>query len=269
MRAEEWLQTGDLTASLEALQGEVRRNPADPKPRVFLFQLLAVQGQWARALNQLAALKELDSSLWPLTQTYREVIRCEVFRAGVFEGRRKPLVFGDPSEWLALLLESLKFDAEGRHEDARGLRERAFEAAEATPGRVDEEAFAWIADADSRLGPVVEAIIEGRYYWIPFQRIREIQIMAPADLRDLVWLPAQFVWSNGGEMYGFIPTRYPGTESVEDDALRLARKTEWRELTEGVYAGLGQRMLTTDVGDYSLLDLRRLVFEPAAAPSQE
>ncbi|MFO1349473.1 MAG: hypothetical protein U1F68_01835 [Gammaproteobacteria bacterium] len=35
------------------MQEQVRKNPANAKYRVFLFQLLAVLGQWERALNQL------------------------------------------------------------------------------------------------------------------------------------------------------------------------------------------------------------------------
>jgi len=75
-----------------------------------------------------------------------------------------------------------------------------------------------------------------------------------------VWLPAQFTWINGGEAYGLIPTRYPGSENSQDSALQLARKTEWIELAPGVDQGLGQRMLATDQGEYALLDVRCVTF---------
>ncbi len=38
--------------------------------------------------------------------------------------------------------------------------------------------------------PVLEAMVNGKYYWIPFSRLASIVIEAPADLRDRVWLPA-------------------------------------------------------------------------------
>ena len=60
------------------------------------------------------------------------------------------------------------------------------------------------------------------------------------DLRDLVWTPAHFEWVNGGEIVGFVPTRYPGTEASEDDALRRAARTEWRDTGADTWAGLGQ-----------------------------
>ena len=123
-------------------------------------------------------------------------------------------------------------------------------------------------DGDSRLGPVLEAIVNGRYYWIPFQRIRSIQVEKPVDLRDLVWMPAHLTWANGGESVGLIPTRYPGSESSADPAVRSGRKTDWLEQPGGAYIGQGQRMFFTEGGEYPLMDVRHIVFEvdvPAAA----
>lgn len=256
MLSEQNLRQGNLPEALVQLQNEVRKNPANTKSRVFLFQLLAVMGQWERALNQLAVLGEMDASTLPMVQTYREAIHCERLRADVFAGRRSPLIFGDPDPWMALLLEALRLTADGHHVQARAARDQAFEIAAATPGTVDGQPFAWIADADTRLGPVIEAIVNGRYYWIPFQRIRSICLEAPADLRDLIWMPAQFTWSNGGEAVGLIPTRYPDSGNSADPLIRTSRKTEWREAEGDAFFGLGQRILTTDAAEYPLLDIR-------------
>jgi type VI secretion system protein ImpE len=100
--------------------------------------------------------------------------------------------------------------------------------------------------------------VNGRYYWAPFQQIREMKVSPPEDLRDLVWLPSQFTWVNGGEAVGLIPTRYPGSENAQDSAVQLARTTQWQELADGVYQGLGVRMFTTDQDDYPLLDVREV-----------
>lgn len=261
------MQLGDLLAErslqpvLAKLQDQVRREPANPKHRIFLFQLLAIMGQWERALTQLAVLGEMDASTLPMVQTYREALRCEALRAEVFAGRRSPLIFGDPDPWIALLLEALRLTAEGHHPQARSIREQAFEAAPTLPGTVDQQPFAWIADADSRLGPVLEAIINGRYFWVPFQRIRALKLEAPADLRDLVWMPAYFTWSNGGETVGLIPARYPNSQNSSDPLLQLGHKTEWIEQPEELYIGVGQRMLASDRGEYPLLDIRLLRLE--------
>jgi type VI secretion system protein ImpE len=265
----ELLAERSLKPVLTGLQDQVRREPANPKHRIFLFQLLAVMGQWERALNQLNVLEEMDASSLPMVQTYREALRCEMLRAEVFAGRRSPLIFGDPEPWVALLLEALRLTAEGHHQQAASVREQAFEAAPVTPGVIDHQPFAWIADADTRLGPVLEAIVNGRYFWVPFQRIASVKLEAPADLRDLVWMPAFFTWANGGETVGLIPTRYPGSQASEDPALQLSHKTEWLEPAGGVYIGMGQRLLASDVGEHSLLDVRVLRLGEEARPLDE
>ena len=46
--AEQTLKGGDPVGALAHLQEQVRAKPADPKLRIFLFQLLCVVGQWER-----------------------------------------------------------------------------------------------------------------------------------------------------------------------------------------------------------------------------
>lgn len=256
MSAVEALRQGRLKEALQLLQQEVRQNPADAKHRVFLFQLLAVQGKWDKALTQLNVAGDLDGETMPMVQAYREALQCEALRQQIFAGKRSPVIFGDPEPWIAQLVDSLRLGAQGDHVGAQRMREEAFEAAPTTSGSINDEPFEWIADADSRLGPVLELLVNGRYYWVPMHRIRSIRAEAPADLRDSVWMPVSLTWANGGEAVGFIPTRYPGTIEIDDDALLLARKTEWTEKAANVYWGVGQRMLTTDKGDYPLMEIR-------------
>jgi type VI secretion system protein ImpE len=278
MTAQELLREGQLDEALAALQQEIRQSPADAKLRVFLFQLLAVQGQWDRALTQLSVVGELDALALPMVQTYREAIRCEVLRSEVFAGKRTPLIFGEPPPWVALLLEALRLAAQGRHAEAGPLREQALDAAPALSGGVhlatritdklaDEtdrsETFTWLADADSRLGPLLEAIVNGRYYWIPLDRVQRLDLEPPTDLRDVVWMPGHFQWTNGGEAVALLPTRYPGSAEHQDPQIRLARRTEWLEPAAGVYFGLGQRLLSSDAGEYALMDLRQLTLNAA------
>jgi type VI secretion system protein ImpE len=264
MKAEELLQAGRLEESLAALQEGVRANAADPRLRVFLFQILAVLGQWKRALNQLDVLAGMGSDEMMLARIFQPVVQCEMLRQDVFAGKHAPMVFGEPAPWMGLLVQAGALAGKGQYAAAQELRDKAFEDAPATAGKVNDKPFEWIADADVRLGPMLEAIVEGCYYWIPFCRIKRIYLEPPTDLRDLVWAPAQFVWANGGEGSGHVPARYPGTESSTDNQLRLARKTEWTEREGGYNLGLGQRLLTTDDGDLSLLECRTIDLVSAA-----
>jgi type VI secretion system protein ImpE len=260
MTAKELLSAGAPDDALIELQTEIRARPEDPKLRIFLFQLHCLLGNWAKALLQLQVIAGIDPETMLLAQIFQPVINCEALRRGVFEGKLTPLIFGEPLEWVGLLVKAIEHIARGEFGAAARLRERAFEAAPATSGTLDGQPFDWIADADSRLGPMLELILEGKYYWVPFCRIRRIVLPAPSDLRDLVWVPAQFVWSNGGETSGHIPTRYPGTESLSDGNLRLARKTEWQEQPEQTFLGQGLRVLATDQGEHPLLQCRLIDF---------
>ncbi|MEO1794410.1 MAG: type VI secretion system accessory protein TagJ [Pseudomonadota bacterium] len=258
MSAEDLLKSGDLHGALDALQADVRKNASDPKLRIFLFQLLCVLGQWDRALRQLKLCAELDPVAVPMAQAYREAIVCEAYRAHVFTGEKAPLVLGEPDAWLAQLIDALGLLARGDVAAAADQRAAAFDVAPATSGTVDGVAFDWIADADMRFGPVLEVIVNGRYFWIPFAKISSVTIEEPADLRDAVWLPAEVVLENGGEVAALIPTRYPATVTNGHAAEMLARATSWTDAGNGTFAGSGQRLLATSNDDLPLMDIRQI-----------
>jgi len=274
MTAEQQLRAGCLSDCLQALQNEIRNDASDPKLRVFLFQLLCVMGQWDRALNQLQVLASMGPETMMMARVFEPVLQCEIFRAKVFAGQHTPIIFGEPEEWMGHVIQANEMTAKGQFKAAQELRDKAFETAPAVAGTITRHAkpvdapsgkpqemvaepFEWIADADVRMGPMLEAVVEGHYYWVPFSRIKRIHLEPPSDLRDLVWAPVEFLWTNGGEASGHIPARYPGTEQSVDDQLRLARKTDWIE-RDGFTAGLGQRLLATDAGEYSMLSCRTI-----------
>jgi type VI secretion system protein ImpE len=258
MSVEEHIKAGQLDEALAQAQEAVRKTPAEARPRILLFQLFSVLGQWERALTQLNVLRDMDPECMVLAEIFRPVLQCEALRAEIFAGKRSPLIFGEPMEWIGLLVQANALLAQGQIAAALELRNKAFEAAPATAGKLNDQSFEWIADADSRFGPMLEAIIDGKYYWVPFFRISSIRTGAPQDLRDLVWTAAQFTWVNAGESPGFIPTRYPGTEKEMDSAFRLARKTEWTDHGNDLYFGVGQRMFATDQGETALTEVRKI-----------
>ena len=261
--AEAAIRAGTPKAALAPLTAAVKAAPANAQLRIFLAQLLCVLGQWERAHTQLNVVADLDDLAGPMREMVGRALRCEKIRAAVFEGRRSPMVFGEPESWLASLIESLLRSGAGEAELARSLAAKAFDDAPVTRGTIDGAPFEWIADADSRLGPVLEAMVNGRYYWIPFDRLARVGIEAPTDLRDMVWLPAQLQFANGGEVIAMLPTRYPGSEKSDDEQILMARKTEWRGDGDGRWLGLGQRVLVTDQGEHDLLAVRTITLVTA------
>ena len=260
-KAEELLREGKLDEALASLQEQVRNDPAKTELRMFLFQLLSVMGNWPRALTQLNVAAEMDGEKMLVAEICRPALECEAFRSAVFEGTKKPLVFGEPEKWMSLLIRANELLAQGETKAAGDFRDEAFEAAPAVSGKINGHDFDWLADADTRLGPVLEAIVDRKYFWVPLTRVKAVRVEEPKALRNMVWAEAQFTWTNGGQTPGLIPTRYAGSESAEDGALRLGRQTTWKELEGGHFVGLGQRMLATDRGEYPLLEVRSIVMD--------
>jgi len=262
MSAEQLVQKGELKAALAALSDQVRAKPANGDLRVFLFQLLAVLGQWDRARTQLEMAGDLDSSVAPMVMVYKDVLNCELHRQAVFDGKSKPLIFGQPEEWIALLVEAQQAFAKGDMKSFSTLNAQAFEEAPASSGSINGEPFSWLADADQRFGPVFEVIFNGQYYWVPMANVRSLTMEDPADLRDLVWQPAEITWINGGQNAVMMPSRYPRVEGVSEAEL-LARSTNWEAHPDELFEGIGQRMLATDAQDYSFLQVRSIQFDEA------
>jgi type VI secretion system protein ImpE len=257
---EQLVREANLAQALQQLQDRVRRDPGSSADRAFLFQLLAALGQWERAANQLKVLRDLDPGSLITVQMYWPAIQSELLRAAVFSGATTPLLLGEPQQWMALLFESLKALSGGDFATAASLRQQAMDAAPARGGTINGEPFEWIADADPRLGPCLEMIVDGKYYWTPIINVRALRLEAPTDLRDLIWAQAAVTWSNGGQVPALIPVRYPGSEgSSATDEHRLSRRTDWIAQPNDTYVGMGQRMLVTDAGEYPLLEVRELL----------
>ena len=79
-------------------------------------------------------------------------------------------------------------------------------------------------------------------------------------MRDLVWMPAEITWVNEAKIMVMMPSRYPRLEGVLGTGL-LSRRTDWEAHTDEIFEGTGQRVFATDQKDYSLLQVRSIVFD--------
>jgi type VI secretion system protein ImpE len=266
MDAATLVSEGRPLEALTALENEVRAQPAEAKHRVFLFQLLSILGQWDRAANQLKVAAELDASMLVLANVYRSAIRAEMLRLDVFQGRRSPMILGEPDAWIGDLMESVRVLAAGGTSHAAELRDKALDAAPAVGGAItigegEPTPFEWVADCDSRLGPVAEMVLEGKYHWVPLSRVQSLRMEAPTDLRDLIWIPCEVIWTNGGEASALIPARYPGVDSSMDSERLMSRSTTWEEPAPDYLIGQGARVFVTDSDEVSVLHVRGMRFD--------
>lgn len=254
------IRTGDVAAARAALIEEVRARPDDRKSRMFLSQLLLVLGEWDKALTHMKMLANLSPEALTLFTAYDRAITAEKQREAVFAGKAEPEALAPAGPWFQLLLQALAAETKGDVEAAARLRAEAFDLAPETRGDADGAAFEFIADADARFGPSLEAIVDGKYGLVPFEAIVELTCDGVRDLRDLVWMPARISLRTGQSGHVFLCARYPGAATDADSAIRLARKTEWEDRGELGNHGRGQRVFDAGETEIALLDLRRLTF---------
>jgi len=257
-QADRLLASGDLGGTQSTLVQGVRENPGDAGMRMFLFQLLLLTGEWDKAEVQLRALAQLSPDAQMLAAVYGQAIAAEKTRADAFAGKAPFVSLRGRSSWLSDLCGALAALSRGEGREAEALRDKAFDEATETPGHWGETAFKRISDSDSRFGPAFEAIVAGRWGLIGFDEISSIRSEGPRDLRDIVWLPVEMTFRDGQSAAALMPARYPGTEAADDDAVRLARSTLWRDGALGG-EGIGQRLWFLDDGsEFGLLSLRNL-----------
>ncbi|WP_321789242.1 type VI secretion system accessory protein TagJ [Paraburkholderia sp. J94] len=252
--------TLSLDARLADVQDMIRREPAVAGHRWSLFQLLCVTEQWERAVQQLQVFAQLIPQQAQAAQAYRDLIRAERWRAKVMSGQAQPGFVLDPPVWVGRLAESLGLAANGRQDAADAMREAALDQAQLVRGVGKDQSFDWIADSDSRLGPVCEIITAGRYRWLPFADIAAWEIARPAALVDLVWAPCLITLVDGAKVRGFMPARYPavvGTthDNATLDALRLGNTTIWSDCGRTSVIAQGRKTWTSSVGDIGLFEL--------------
>ena len=117
---------------------------------MFLFQLLALAGEWDKARTQLLSLAQLSPEAQMLAVAYGQAIDAEVTRAKVFAGEVKVDVLANGEGWAAGLADAIQLLALGKTEEGLAARDAAFENAPDCPGMFNDTPFEWIADCDSR-----------------------------------------------------------------------------------------------------------------------
>lgn len=262
-------KTHSIDEVLAEIKNAVRKKPDDADLRAQLFQVLALKGDWQRAVDQLKLSAEMNPQAQPVAMIYINAMNAESERTKVLAAEAMPAVFGTPPDWFALLTQALK---EADPAQAAALRQQALEMAPMVGGvlKTHEDSeqsveFEWLCDGDGRLGPLLEFLSNGRYGWIPFEAIESLRFIKAQGLSDLLWVQTEVYMADGHSHVGLVPARYPAKVDYasQNDALNLAARTEWIALSENIYQGLGQKMLMTDENEYGLLDIAEIRFDSA------
>ena len=241
MNPRQLLDSGRLSAALQALTPEVRDNPTDVKRRTFLFELLCFAGEFDRAEKHLDVLSQQNQAASLGALLYRAALHAERTRHGMFEKKEYPL---QPAERAAGVSHS---------------------------GILNGVPFQTFADADPRIGTRLEVFAAGSYVWIPFEHIESVEMAAPTLLRDLLWTRAMirtgpaFNVRELGEV--FTPVLSPFSSKHADEAVRLGRATAWEGDESGAILPFGQKLFLVDDEEIPVLEIRSLQFTSAGGTS--
>jgi type VI secretion system protein ImpE len=262
MTLQELLSAGRLSDAIAARSSSLRSKPSDLDARWELAVLLCFAGELDRAVMQLDALASQNAEMGMGVTPYRTLLVAEAERNAVHRREGQPLLPPDCPAHVEARLAALQALRRGNVVQARAALERAEKERPDVPAIVDEARFDDVRDYDDLLGPVLEVYAGGRYLWMPFERVKRLDIEAPTQLIDLLWPRARLEDASGSEAHVHLPALYVGSCDATDEQLRLGRTTEWIDQAGLLYRGLGQKTwLAQRAGDESeigLLQIRRL-----------
>ena len=259
--AKELLDAGKLQAAIDQLTSQVKANPTDTQPRIFLFELLLFAGDWDRAERQIDTIahQSVESGLG--VQVYRDNLKAERERGRLLADGRRPHFITDPPAYVDLHLHAINRLREGNLSQARETLARADEERPAFKGAINGQPFADFRDYNDLVGPVLELIVKDQYTWVPFEQIKRLEIAAPRQLRDLIWIPVHIETTAGAGGDAYIPCLYEGSSTHRNEQVKLGRMTDWMDVGDGLYLASGLRLFLVDGEDVALLEARKIEFD--------
>lgn len=256
MDPKELIKAGKLVEARENLVGEVKTSPGDTGKRTLLFQILALLGEWDKALRHLDMIGSQDPARAIHVQTCKNLILAEKERSEVCSLKQLPSFLPETPPYLDTYYEALKNIRSENSEKAAGL----FSSIQrpVVSGTVNDKPFEGICDTDTFVHAFIEAFVHERYVWIPFEYIRELNVSEPKNLFDLIWIQAGITTWEGLSLNCYLPVLYPETFLHEDDQVRLGRLTKWTPLAGSFFKGHGQHVYQAGEEDISILEIRNI-----------
>ncbi len=264
--ASELYQAGQLDEAIAAATEEVKHHPTDINRRGFLAELLCFAGQWERADKQLDLVGHQDPQAALGAGLLRHLVRAEQARQQFYSEGHLPEFLESPSARHRLHLEASIRVREGQLAEAAEMLARAEGDRPHVSGTVNDRPVDDVRDLDDLTASLFEVLTaNGKFYWIPVERVESIEFRDPIRPRDLLWRSARLVVRGGldGEVY--FPAIYAGSHAHADEQLRLGRRTEWEGGEGAPTRGIGQRMFLAGDEAVGILDLKKVAIDAPQA----
>jgi len=261
------LLEGQLMGAVEVSKQAVRSQPAAIEPRVALYELAVLLGDWERCQNQVEAIMNLGGD--PLHWLgHMSDIHAAKQRQQCWQGQQRPPLLGACDAEAQDM-----FDALWHAVVKLAAGESAFIANHALefggmafgPGKANGMAFEELSTIDSRLPGLLEVSDGGQYSWLWLGAVSRIEMQGGANnLCEVAWIPARVFFDDGEIKALNIFGLYPGTETSANPRVVLGKETEWDDAEEPLSIGKGGQLLYVDTLATPFQQLRLIEFDGAA-----
>lgn len=256
---------GRLHDAVQAAIEEVRDAPSDVDRRWMLAALFCFEGDFERADKHLQTILASAPDLAAEVLVFRNLLRGETARRQCFEEGRVPAFPEPPSAAHKEILRALTLIAAGEDEDAAGILRQVISGQRELSGECDGQRFEGFRDWDDVLATIFEVItVNGDYYWLGIDQLREVRFEPIAEPRDMLWRGAQITTYDHETLAVHFPALYPGTWRDGDDSIRLGRAADWLEAPGGILRGKGVRSFLAGDATRPLTNITALRLSPAA-----
>ena len=254
-------RAGKLAPAIEAANAAVRRNPGDLGGRVLLAELLVFAGNFERADTLLDAAAQIDPTVVIGIAEFRQLLRAALARRQHSREGRLPEFLGEPTPALRSGLAALVALCAGDTEEAVRHAAQAEAVRPRVAGHAGDLPFDDFRDADDLHAGFFEVLTTtGKYFWIPTERVSNIELHAPRRPRDLAWRRASVSVNDGPDGDVYLPVIYDTQKLDLSDEFLLGRATDWIGAEKGPALGIGQRVFLVGDDAVSIMDLTALRF---------
>lgn len=251
----ELLKEGRLTDAIAVSAESVKKNPNDEDTRILFIELLCINNEFERADQQLTTLIALKPALSLPMSTWRQLVHAAQKRHDVFALNEKPDLIESPTQSITLsldLLVALKAnDSKRVSQCLKGIDRES----QKNQFSINQSQPFLFRDCDDVTANIFEVLAtNGKYFWIDFNQVIEINIHKPERLLEVLWRKATISLTNGTEGEVYLPAIYP---TISDELSALGRKTDWEQ--EGdIFRGIGLRTWLSGDAELSMNDQTNL-----------
>lgn len=263
MKAKELYHTGKLSDAIAAIIEDVKSHPTNVDYRSFLCEMLLISGQYERADKQLDLIGHQNPNFMAGVSLWRQLIRAEEARKQFYLEGRVPEFLEKPDSQIEKYLQASVYLRENDMPEAQKFLDEAEQLRQPNNGTCNDNEFDEFRDLDDLTANVFEVLTSnGKYYWVPYSSITEINFYPPERPIDLTWRRASLeVDLPGGDGDVYIPSTYFNNDETLEEKYVLAHETEWLGEEGQPIRGIGQRTYLVGEEAIPIMDLEKVTFK--------